>query len=130
MTTTPKITKKLKPEVKAKWVAALRSGDYEQAQHQLQTKSPIEGDKFCCLGVLCEIAKADGVIKNYAPDKGHTSNKVADWAGLSRYDSRRIPTAVQHFLAELNDGTWDHQTFDYINQKSFAEIADWIEENL
>ena len=40
------------PDLKAKWVAALRSGDYKQGQHYLKTPD----DTYCCLGVLCEIA--------------------------------------------------------------------------
>lgn len=38
-------------EIKAAWVSALRSGEYEQGTGALRV-----GDKFCCLGVLCDIA--------------------------------------------------------------------------
>lgn len=34
------------------WIAALRSGKYEQGHGVLKS-----GDKFCCLGVACELAK-------------------------------------------------------------------------
>lgn len=34
-----------------KWVKALRSGNYEQAKGKLKV-----ADRFCCLGVLCEIS--------------------------------------------------------------------------
>lgn len=36
--------------IKARWVAALRSGEYKQA-----TKIMRNGDSFCCLGVLCDL---------------------------------------------------------------------------
>lgn len=40
-------------EVKAKWVEALRSGDYQQKQHGMFARW---GDKrYCCLGVLCTL---------------------------------------------------------------------------
>ena len=42
----------MKAEYKAKWVAALRSGDYEQGRGQLNRDG-----KFCCLGVLSDIVK-------------------------------------------------------------------------
>jgi hypothetical protein len=49
---------KMHPELKKKWLEALRSGEYKQGQGCLR-KSTSEGDKFCCLGVLTDI-----VIKN------------------------------------------------------------------
>lgn len=33
-----------------KWVAALRSGEFEQGEHFLRSFD----DEYCCLGVLCE----------------------------------------------------------------------------
>lgn len=40
-------------ELIRKWVDALRSGKYEQGRLALRSKD----DKYCCLGVLCDIAK-------------------------------------------------------------------------
>lgn len=37
-------------DVKAKWIAALRSGEYQQVSGQL-----CSGTGFCCLGVLSEL---------------------------------------------------------------------------
>ena len=37
------------------WVAALRSGKYKQGKGALSTE-----DRFCCLGVACEISKLTG----------------------------------------------------------------------
>ena len=41
---------KMNPEVKQKWIDALRSGDYEQGSEKLRSVSG-----YCCLGVLCDI---------------------------------------------------------------------------
>jgi hypothetical protein len=41
---------KMNPEVKARWVAALRSGEYKQGKGALRLNN-----KFCCLGVLCDL---------------------------------------------------------------------------
>jgi hypothetical protein len=48
---------KLDPKVKKKWLEALRSGDYKQAQGVLGTvsKKTNEPIAYCCLGVLCDI---------------------------------------------------------------------------
>jgi len=40
-------------ELIREWVEALRSGKYEQGRLALRSKD----DKYCCLGVLCDIAK-------------------------------------------------------------------------
>ena len=41
----------MKKEIKDKWVAALRSGEYQQAYGRLR-----DDNSFCCLGVLCDIS--------------------------------------------------------------------------
>ena len=40
--------------LKAKWVEALRSGEYKQARLMLE-----DDGRFCCLGVLCKVAGLD-----------------------------------------------------------------------
>lgn len=42
--------------IKEKWVAALRSGEFEQGRRNLRSSD----DKFCCLGVLCHIIDPNG----------------------------------------------------------------------
>lgn len=45
---------KMDAALKAKWVEALRSGEYPQTTHYLK-----DHRGYCCLGVLCEIQGAD-----------------------------------------------------------------------
>ena len=42
---------KMNPKIKEKWLKALRSGEYKQGRESLR-----KDDKYCCLGVLCDIA--------------------------------------------------------------------------
>ncbi len=53
---------KMNPEVKARWVAALRGGEYTQDKYT-QGKSSLRNkyDELCCLGVLCDLAGKDGL---------------------------------------------------------------------
>lgn len=44
--------------IKALWIGALRGGEYAQGVGRLRSK---ETDKFCCLGVLCDLASKEGV---------------------------------------------------------------------
>jgi hypothetical protein len=45
-------------QLKAKWVEALRSGEYKQTKGTLR-----DGDSFCCLGVLCDITQHGQWVK-------------------------------------------------------------------
>lgn len=72
----------MKKEIADKWVAALRSGKYQQGKNVLSANE----NSFCCLGVLCDVVK-DQVI-------GHWENlgtarefifKTADEAVAAQY---------------------------------------------
>ena len=52
----------MNPEIKERWVKALKSGDYKQGAEVLARRDPVEGETFyCCLGVLCDIAAGEDV---------------------------------------------------------------------
>lgn len=83
-------------EIKEKWLAALRSGEYKKGTSALQGHPGY----FCCLGVLCDLyAKETGVGK-WSPQSWHLSfilpnnstsdaclpREVADWAELREID--------------------------------------------
>jgi hypothetical protein len=91
-------------ELKAKWVAALRSGTYTQGTGELHTPSE---KSFCCLGVLCEVAQIE-----YTPG----------WAALP--DDTLLAFKIQNDLSDKNDGD------GVSGPMTFAEIADYIEANL
>lgn len=135
-------------EIAIKWVAALRSGEYKQAQGAL-CQYDHRGDRgFCCLGVLTDMYHkhtACGAWKDIGSsdrvefvslamtphgritvqgDSGTPPTPVVDWAGMKDHNPT-IPTDEQATsgesatsLAELNDGGW-----------SFARIADYIEQH-
>lgn len=106
------MTSKMNPELKAKWVEALRSGKYKQAQGKLRTH---EGDAHCCLGVLCEVMGLEPRGPGYfMPDKAlRTVGLNKSVPGLG---SRGV---TQAYLITMND-----------SGAPFSEIADWIEANL
>lgn len=124
----------MNPEIKAQWVADLRSGEFEQGTELLN----MEG-KFCCLGVLCDQAVKAGVIRQserygrvtYDGTDTILPTSVRKWAGLpdgNTHDDANNPEVIvdNHAigLAELNDGA------DGYERHTFAEIADLIEEQL
>lgn len=118
--------------IKDAWVEDLRSGKYEQGKSVLRT----ETDKFCCLGVLCEIAVMNDVIPapeltgaeyRYGDPSGDRSaavlpGVVQDWSGL--FDG--LPYAP----AELVNDTGDELYVDLASLNDggmpFPQIADVI----
>lgn len=106
----PVVTQKMDPELKGKWVEALRGGDYKQGLGQLRA-STNSASYYCCLGVFCEIA---GI----------------DYSGAGEFIPEESPIqldeVVQKYLALMNDGSTEYK----LPSLSFPQIADWIEANL
>lgn len=126
------VRRKMNPEIKAKWVAALRSGKYKQGKAVLKDT---EG-RFCCLGVLCDIYNPDGWGEPVTVGVVYTGHSfgvegdcsstvlpdvVVKWANMPGSN----PTVIVNecgdsiSVAELND-----------QGDTFVDIADLIEENL
>ena len=95
-------------EIMTEWTRRLESGDYLQGRGKLQ-----EQDRYCCLGVLCEIAVEQGVIQQPRFVGGvvtygyyNTSvlpDSVAHWAGIT--PEGRLSQSIETWedLTELND---------------------------
>jgi hypothetical protein len=125
----------MNPEIKAKWVAALRSGQYMQIKGKLT-----DGKGFCCLGVLCDIHahETGGTWETlgftnaieYGGEQGGLPFVVQRWAGLdSRNPNIKQPNSIYNkSLAEYNDGTSRGGQYD--RPCSFTEIAQIIERYL
>lgn len=107
------MSKKLSTQEKARrlWVRALRSGKYDWGKKKL---NPSEG-KFCCLGILCEVAIKHGIIASYEPKEKTPPKEVRDWVGLRTKDGLY--------------GVWDSLTSenDNTSRNPFKKIANLIE---
>lgn len=103
----------MNPELKEKWIAALRSGEYKQTKGRLMRrwkKQNGEGYNYCCLGVLETIAPGD---YNY-------ELRSEEMMLYMTQTELGLCSDTAKELARLND----------VEEKSFKEIADYIEENL
>lgn len=105
------------PELKAKWVAALRSGKYEQTTGALCRIGADDGKlRYCCLGVLMEVL---GVpyeqveLQKVYQDEDGSYTRVGS---LSEAQTRKYGVYNQMSLIEMNDD----------DRRSFAEIADFL----
>lgn len=111
--------KKMNPEVKERWVAALRSGKYRQTRGTLN-----EGDvSFCCLGVLCDTEGLGWEISNPYNKVRVIKDFPKSYGGMLPgvlLDRFGFTGRAQELLIEKND----------VRQDNFESIANWIEENL
>ena len=102
-------------EVKQAWIKALRSGEYEQGTGYLRS----EDNKFCCLGVLCDIMKDRlGLEWNLVGHRYEMYGAACNLPGIV-YAEARISGPVSR-LIDMND----------FYRNTFAEIAAYIKENL
>jgi hypothetical protein len=102
----------LTPELKAKWTAALRSGEYVQGIKRLFNKVD---NTYCCLGVLCRVAGYDPYQETVCENETLTSFMLKQ-AGLTTDD--------ESTLVSMNDGGANKPQF------SFLQIANWIDANV
>ena len=97
-------------ERRKKWVEALRSGDYEQAISRLRLAADYSDrvrDRFCCLGVACDLAAQDGVgewdDEMFQVDR--TDNHPKHPAIVTDRSGGTMPTAIrQYYGIDAEDG--------------------------
>jgi hypothetical protein len=129
---------KLDPDVKAKWVAALRSGNYEQGYHLLKYDN-----RYCCLGVFCEIMRVpvsdtiEGAVlfdneKSVLPlsvqhEYGFSESEV--YINLTQENVQRLNEYID---VATNAFELDYTLLTTVNDRGvpFDVIADLIEEHL
>lgn len=129
----------MNPETKAKWIDALRSGEFDQAQATLQANGA-----YCCLGVLMCIQGMSPVAyyeNQYADSDAsdldeylHNELGTVDIphefrAGLTQEDLADLGARNDGGLAPGKDGQCSDPTQKY-HGHTFAELADHIEHNL
>lgn len=130
----------LKPEIKASWLEALRSGEYQQGKSCLRT----DDDKFCCLGVLCDLYDKQ-LVANGSNTEWKKSREWDGRAGFIETFTIAVPPvevmqwATTNFVPTVENGLGD-AAFAYQDGngcltgsndsgKTFSELADIIEKD-
>lgn len=113
-------------DIAQQWADRLQNGGYAQGKGKLRRAEEGAPDKYCCLGVLCELAVEQGIIEpaeinSYVGNYAYSSEmrsvslpaEVQEWSGLGS-EMGMLATQVgdENDLASLNDGGF-----------SFAQIA-------
>jgi hypothetical protein len=104
------------------WCDALMSGDYVQGHARLCTVGRDgEPDKWCCLGVACDVAARNGVEMHISDDgirryfdgmAAYLPKKVEEWLGVPDFN----PDLAGERASAWNDS----------HHLSFPEIAEMI----
>ncbi len=105
----------MKAELKAQWVAALRSGQYKQGVGYLHNQGC-----YCCLGVLADTYNPKGWTPIDGWDNGYQfcgQSSVLEYYSLNEFG---LSSEYQDILIGFNDDT----------KYTFEQIADWIEQNV
>lgn len=111
----------MKKITKQKWMNALRSGKFEQGRGFL-----CWGNKYCCLGVLAKITGNLTKLKGSTGVFGFGKNEKVYSCQLLPLEH---PSNNYKFGLLRQEGQKLIQMNDHDN-KSFSEIADWVEENI
>jgi hypothetical protein len=121
----------MNPELKSKWLTALRSGEYPQTTGVLR-----DNKGFCCLGVLCDVMDnskwsdtvgGDGYGYYFDSREDETNIPAQERKELGLHKMVKPPLSEQYdeqlletVLIEMNDS----------HNQNFLEIATFIEANL
>ena len=115
----------MKRELKARWVAALRSGTYEQGRSQLRNCA----NDYCCLGVLADLYDPEG-WRHRGNDLSQDFEWNGEWSVFS--DSQVAELGLDGItvnkLVGMNDGVGGPLDPEHTPPQSFQAIADWIEQ--
>lgn len=106
----------MNPEIKTKWIAALRSGSYKQTTGVLR-----DSRGYCCLGVLCDVVDPDKWVKASEVGDDFTQADINDERNQQLLPVRVMKATCLHrneqlALSQMND-----------TGSSFTAIADHIE---
>jgi hypothetical protein len=127
-------------QVKEKWIAALRSGKYDQGSEKLRSHQG-----YCCLGVLCDLYskekntewKFNGEYEEsplpmdywyFDGESEFLPESVREWAGFSIASPQ-----VRVEVTEDDEDEWfDNDDIANLNDSgySFTELANIIEKQL
>jgi hypothetical protein len=88
------------------WIAALRSGKFLQGIQHLKKRSLVDGEwtnKYCCLGVVCDVIGEEGLAKMGAFFKAPSDSKVAWTLNFSTApDEYLTSTLIEPVFSKLN----------------------------
>lgn len=130
-------------DVRDAWVAALRSGEYVRGTGLLHARDASGVERYCCLGVLCALAEAAGVVSRSEDDASVGDQQVRSIATVTSYGAATSYKFPPHEVLawsglplsnpSVTDADGEETTLVLMNdvqQESFTAIAAAIERSL
>jgi hypothetical protein len=116
---------KLPEDFKAKWIAALRSGEYKQGTDSLCSQAG-KDKLYCCLGVGYRVATGEDPTDTSSGYIDDELERIAHERGVPKgIVGNSSDNKIVRTLSRMNDGMPP-----FTPQQSFSKIADYIEKNL
>ena len=120
----------MNPIIKEKWLTALRSGKFKQGKEELRTLE----NKFCCLGVLCDIYRKETKLGKWGKNRFNRFHFTNTKKNNQKFEDQGVlPLSVQQWaeLPERNPSIYKQMSLANLNDSgsTFQEIADIIEKN-
>jgi hypothetical protein len=105
-----------------KWIDALRSGTFNQGRGKLRSNR----NRYCCLGVACELLPKKFNIK-WVKEKGALLYGLD--INKSETDYYRLPEEILDYIGIDNFSETQLIRMNDEEKKSFTKIADFLETN-
>jgi hypothetical protein len=112
--TTADITTELRQQLRREWIAALRSGEYEQGRGSL-----CRNGRYCCLGVACAVIEKH--FPALMPRETNDENGECSWHGRTEV----LPDAAQLILGMRSAGGATKNGMKITKYPSLIEENDW-----
>lgn len=120
----------LSPAVKRKWLAALRSGKYNQTTGALYNPAD---DGLCCLGVLCHIegASKEDMRHNGQPaDIDMFTDALLDYDEMTAEQASKYSNKAFSFSVKYKKKLTPLSVLNDQNKLTFKQIANIIERSV
>ena len=125
----------MNPEIKQKWLDALRSGEYEQTSGALKKVDDEGNYSYCCLGVLCDLVAPDKWVSRENNDEtiefGFTfDSEYFEYGVLPRFIYEEVGLSNNNPV--IQDAKFVRKNIATLNDAglTFTELADLIEKEL
>lgn len=119
---------RMDPEDKARWISALQGNKFQQGRGVLRRKLSTGEIYHCCLGVYAEVCEVP-----YSRISGTTKDSIYSFMFLGREDSADFTALPDEWAEPRGISSHDQGVLMRMNDQegcTFAEIADWVADNL
>lgn len=110
------------------WLQALESGEYVQGKGELVDQDNPQDIKYCCLGVLCDVARKNGINTRF-DGRGYLPRRISRLIGMTEEGRFNSPITLRYHnnysefedLTRINDWGISFKRIAKIIRKQLAD---------